>query len=307
MLDIDTSKADLNLLVTLDALLTAGSVTGAARRLGCGQPAASHALRRLRELFGDPLFVRSGRTIAPTPRAEALRAPLARWLAEAGHLLRQDAGFDPSTTTRLFALRSPDILAPLLPRVITRLRDEAPAARLEVRSRARDDIEALEHGSADLLLSSAVEDAPGLRTRGLGSVRFGIVARRDHPALKKSRRLTVNAWVAYPHIMVRSGSSSRSLVATALERTAVQRRVGLVVPSFLAALITAAETDFFFAAPIELVRALAVRIGVVVVAPPIQIPSVRVAAVWHERFHADPIHRFFRTRILDEVARPLGR
>lgn len=298
---VDVSGVDLNLLTALDALLSERSVTRAAARLGLGQPATSHALARLRGLFGDPLLVRSGRAMIATPRAEALREPLARLLADARRLIRHEARFEAATSARSFTVVCPDLLATLLPRIVARLRREAPRARLEIVPRSGDERGALEEGRADLLLAPAADEGPGLRMRGLGSVRFGVVARRDHPALGRGGQLRPSAWTAYPHVVVRSGSSSRSLVGAALELAGLVREVGLVVPSFLAALVTVAETDLFFAAPRELLHPLAARLDLVVVAPPIAVPPVPVAAVWHERFDAEPAHRFLRALVGEEV------
>jgi len=100
---------------------------------------------------------------------------------------------------------------------------------------------------------------------------------------------------------VRSGSSSRSLVGAALEQAGLAREVGLVVPAFLAALVVVAETDLFFAAPRERLHPLAARLDLLVVAPPISVPPVPVAAVWHERFDAEPAHQFLRTLVVEEV------
>lgn len=298
---IDVSGVDLNLLTTLAALLDERSVTAAARRLGLGQPATSHALARLRELFADPLLVRSGRAMVPTPRAEALREPLARLLADATRLLHHQTRFTPATSTRSFTLVCPDLLATLLPRIVARLRREAPRASLEVVHRGGDERLALEDGRADLLLGPTPGDGPGLRTRGLGSVHFGVVARRHHPGLTASGQLRAHAWTAYPHVMVRSGSTSRSVVGDALTQAGLTRELALVVPSFLAALVAVAETDLFFAAPRELLHPLATRLELVVVPPPISIPPVPVAAVWHERFDAEPAHRFLRALVGEEV------
>ncbi len=306
MNEIDISTIDLNLLATLDALLTEGSVTKAARRLGIGQPATSHALGRLRELFGDPLFVRAGRTITPTPRAEALREPLSRVLVDVARLVRHEVGFDAASSTRTFVLTCPDLLAPLLPRMSARLHEAAPHARLEVRNRGRDDAQALESGQADLALGPGPAEGTGLRTRGLGAIHFGVVARRGHPALRKRRTLEASTWVEYPHVVVRTGSSSRSFVGAALGRAGLERHVGLVVPTFLAALVTVTETDLFFAAPRELVTPLLSPLGLVVVDPPLTVPAVPIVSLWHERFQADPAHRFFRGLVVEQLERCLG-
>ena len=306
MNEIDGSKIDLNLLSVLQALFLEGSVTRAARRLGVGQPAASHALTRLRALFGDPLFVRIGRQITPTPRAEALREPLARLLVEVNRLVRQEPAFEPARTTRAFSLVCPDLLAPVLTRLSGQLSAQAPHARLEVVLPRPDDLRALEEGRVDLALMPMPEEGAGLVRRGLGTVRFAIVARRDHP-LGRSRKLTGAQWAAYPHVQVRTGHGGKNLVGSELARVQFRRRVGLIVPTFLSALLVVAETDLLFAAPRELVRPLLDRFALTLLELPIAMADVPVAAVWHERFHADPAQRFFRELVIAEISAILRR
>lgn len=302
---IDGSAIDLNLLVVLDVLLREGSVTAAAARLGIGQPAVSHALGRLRTLFGDALFVRTGRGLTPTPRALALQAPLARILSEASGLVRAGAAFDPRTSSRRFVVSSPDALATVLPRVMARLAREAPHARLEIVARGEGHPAALEAGRVDLTLGAgAPPTGGGLRTRRFGKVHFVIVARRGHPALR-GKRLTKEAWSHHPHVVVESGSQSPSIVAEAAQRSGVHRTVGLVVPSFLLALAAVAETDLLFAAPRELLAPVIQSFDLVTAAPPVSVPPVPTHGVWHERHDAEPGHRFLRALVFETLAQAL--
>jgi DNA-binding transcriptional LysR family regulator len=304
---VDVSRIDLNLLVVLDALLEAGSVTHAAQRLGVGQPAASHALTRLRALLGDPLLVRSGRRLAPTPRAEALREPLARLLAEAARLVRHEVSFDPARSRRTFSLVCPDLLAAALPRLVSTLGRQAPGARLDVLPPQSDDLRALEDGRRDVALVPTPSAGAGLVQCGLGRLHFAVFARADHPALVRgTRRLTRAAWAQYPHVQVRTGHGGRSIVATALAKAEFERRVGLVVPSFLAALTEVAESELFLTAPRELAAPLAAHLDVVWVEPPLTLPPVPVSAVWHERVTADPAHQFFRGQVVEVLRAVIG-
>ena len=305
MHDVDLSAIDLNLLVALEALLAEQSVTRAAARLGVGQPAASHALGRLRRLFDDPLLVRVGRGMAPTPLGEALGEPLARWLAEARHLIAGAGAFEPAETTRRFVLAAPDLLAPIVPRLSARLAAEAPRASLEVRSRRGAGAEGLAGGEADVTLTGALDAGPGLMRRGLGELHFAVVGRRDHPALAR-RRLGRKAWAAHPHVVVCTGHEGSSVVARALDAAGFERRVGLIVPGFLAALVVVAETDALFCVPRELAAPLLERLGLVARRPPVPTPAVPVVALWHERVHAAPAHRFFRRLVQEEVQAALG-
>ena len=290
---------DLNLLVALDALLEEASVSRAAKRLGIGQPAASHALGRLRELFGDRLLVRSGRGMVRTPRAESLRVPLRRVLSGASSLLDREASFAPETSRRTFTMLCPDLLGPVIPGLLDALRRDAPHVRLDVGPRGNA-MAAMEAGQADIALTPAPTEGSGLVVRRLGMLRFGVVAREGHPAVR-SGRITLRRWLAHPHIVVRSGSSSRSIVGAALADAGIEREVGLIVPSFLAALLAASGSDALYAAPLELVADLTERLGLTTCALPVQVPRVPVAAVWHERFQDDPAHAFFRARAVAAV------
>ena len=297
----DDPALDLNLLVALDALLAERNVTRAARRVGVTQSTMSHTLSRLREALGDPVLVRAGRAMVPTPRAEALASPLRRALDELQRVLRHEARFDPARSTRAFSLASPDVVAAILPTLAGRLAVEAPGVRLEMHaSNGIDLVSSLAASSFDLGLSPAVSEGAGLVQTRLGEVRFCILARRGHPALSR-RRFDVDAWVSHPHVIVRAWGAGPGAVARAFEATGRSRRVGAVVPGFLAAPFVVAETDHFFAAPRELVAPLAAKLDLVMLEPPIEIPALQVVALWHERMQADPGHAWFRGRVVEAV------
>jgi len=304
MHDVDISRVDLNLLVALDVLLREGNVTRAARRLGRTQPAMSHALGRLRETFEDPLLVRSGRGMIPTPRAEALREPLRRALAELARLLHEGGDFDPAGSTRAFRLVCPDLLAWFLPDLLAAMSRVAPGVTLDVRPPGADLGGSL--ASADLALGASESPGAGLVRVGLGEVTQVILARRDHPGLSSRGRLTKAKWLAYPHIQVGGADASQGFVERALEVAGLRRTVGLRVPGFLVAPEVVARTDFFFAAPRELVEPLASRLDLRMLKPPIPMPPVPVSAFWHERVRADAGHRWFRDIVVGQVRALLG-
>jgi len=218
--------------------------------------------------------------------------------------VRQETTFDAARTSRSFVLVCPDLLAPALPRLVAKLEASAPRARLEVALPRPDDARSLEDGRVDLVLVPALEEGPGLVQRGLGTVRFVVAMRKGHP-LAGARKLTSAGWAAHPHVLVRTGHGGRNIVGGELERARFRRRIGLVVPTFLSALVAVAETDLFFTAPRELVSPLAVRFDLQLLAPPIALAEVPVSAVWHERFHADPAQRFFRDLVLAEITAAL--
>ena len=302
MAAVDGSSLDLNLLHALDVLLAERNVTRAASRLGLTQSSTSHALARLREAIGDPLLVRSGRALVATPRAEALAEPLSRALAELHRVVRHEGGFDPATSARTFTLACPDLVVSVLPELMNGLAAEAPHVRLDVRDRAGVDVpSALESGAIDAALVPApdVGEGGGLAQRILGRVSFAVLARRGHPALTKraKARWGLDAWLAYPHVVVRTGTSGPGFIGAALERAGKRRIVGMTAPTFLVAPFVVASSDFFFAAPRELSVGLAKRLGLVMLDLPLPVPKIPVAAVWHERMHADPGHAWFRERL----------
>lgn len=302
MHEVNVRSFDLNLLVALDALLEEGGVTRAARRVGLSQPAMSHALARLRAELGDPVLVRAGRSMMPTPRAERLRGPVRRLLADVERILRDEGRFEPATSTRTFSLICPDLLAPSLPDMLSAMRAQAPGVRLEVFPTPGPDL-ALD---GDLALGPAPREGAGLVTRGLGRVSWAVVGRADHPAFRG--RLTVEKWTRYPHVQVRTGDRLPGQVDLALAEAGVERRVGLVVPAFLAAPEVVARTDYLFTAVRELVEPVAERLGLALKRPPLPLDDVSVAAMWHERVHGDEGHRWFREAVagvlLESLERP---
>lgn len=287
----------MNLLATLDVLLEERNVTRAARRLSLTQSTVSHALSKLRAQFRDPLLVRAGRGLVPTPRAEALAPAVRRVLADARRLLAHETEFVPAASTRTFTLVCPDALVAFLPGLLARSAAEAPNVRWEVRSPAAIDVDAaLALGSVDLALVIARTEGPGLVQRPIGSLSWCIVARRGHPAVRRGA-IDREGWLRHPHVLVGTGSGAPGFVGAALRQAKLPRRIGLVVPGFLAAPFAVQGTDFFFAAPRALVAPLAARLDLLLLEPPVPLPAVKVAMLWHERMHAEPAHRWARERV----------
>ncbi|MCB9779292.1 MAG: LysR family transcriptional regulator [Alphaproteobacteria bacterium] len=292
----DLSSLDLNLLLVLDALLRERSVTRAGRRLGLAQSSTSHALARLRDALGDPLLVRSGRGMRLTPRAEALHGPLARLLGELSTLLSDGGAFSPETSGRRFVLSAPDLLAPLLPDLLRHLAARAPAVQLEVRGPLGPGlVEGLDQG-VDLALATVAAGHDSLRMRGLSRLPWAVALRAGHPALE--REWTVQTWTGWPHVEIRAGGAGPNLVAAALAAAGHERRVGLVLPTFLSAPLVVAGTDLMLNAPAPLLAPLVDRLGLVLRAPPLPLPDVPVAALWHPRLQADPGHQWFRAQVV---------
>lgn len=302
-------RMDLNLLVALDALLSAGSVTAAARQLGRTQSATSHALSRLRIQLGDELLVRSGRGLVPTSRALELRPHVEETLRGALRVLAPPDTFDPSTTHRTMTLACPDLLTPLVPALLKALRVQAPEAMIAHQLPRAELGTQLAEGSVDIAIGARPSlGGAGVTATTLGSVRFVVVARRGHPALRRGRaKLTPESWAAYPHVVVRTGSPTPNLLEAALKEARLRRTIGLVVPSFLTALHVVADTDLFFAAPREIVESLSERLDLEMRPLPVDFAPIRVAMFWHERFTHDPANRWLRELVAKVVQQRLTR
>lgn len=290
---------DLNLLVTLDVLLDARSVTQAARRLGRTQSAVSHALARLREAFDDPLLVRRGNAMVPTPRADALAPQLARVLGELKRLLAAQPVFEASTSERRFRLAAPDLLAPLLPPLIAALGRAAPRVELELVAPLRGGaFERLSDGSVDLAVEQTPSAAGGVIVAGVGQVRFAVAGRAGHPFLD---RPSAAAWCRHPHVIVSSEDASRGFVGELARAAGLARRVGLRVPTFLLAVHVIAQTELLFTAPQALLEPLAEPLGLELAPFPLRHRPIPVAAMWHERLAADPGHQWFRAFVSEQL------
>ena len=202
MHEIDIAATDLNLLVVLDVLLQERNVTRAAKRLHRTQSATSHALGRLREQLGDPILVRVGGEMRPTPKAERLAGEVSRILRTIGRVLAQEGAFDPATTDRVFTLAGPDFIAATLPFLLAHMAKVTPTAGVELVPAAPGMLRDVADGRVDVAIAPASVPKPdGLRSADLVSLDWAVYARGDHPA---ARAWGVKAWAAYPHVRVRT-------------------------------------------------------------------------------------------------------
>lgn len=299
MRPVDVARLDLNLLRTLSTLLEERSVTRAAQRLGVTQSTVSHALARLRALLDDPLLVRSGASMLRTPRAEAMAPELHRALGELVRSLDAEV-FRPSDSTRVFSLLCPDLLAALLPSILARLGGEAPGVGLRVRPPIGVDVPAaLASGAWDLAVGPTRDVAPGLMRKHAGRVGWCVVARRGHPAAPRGK-LTLERWLDCTHVLVATDDDGPGHVGRALGETGTQRRIGLVAPGFLVALLAVRHSDMLFTAPRELAEPLAATLDLQILPHPARLARVPIALLWHERYHGDPGRRWL-VRLLGEA------
>jgi len=296
---LNFGRLDLNLLLTLDVLLSEYSVTRAARRLNLSQPAVSVHLAKLRSVFGDPLLLPGPRGMRPTARADELREPLRQALEALQGAVLPAKSFDPATAAHTWRIAAADYSesAILLP-ILAGLRSEAPSTRLAVLQTVPSRIaKQAELGEIDLALHTNDEAASGLHRRALFTERYVLVGRAGHPRLR--RRPTLSQFCELDHVMVSpDGGGFRGVTDDALSGLGLARRVVLSVPHFLFVMSVLAASDLVAMLPSRLVRdATALR----VVEPPVEVPGFEMSMYWHERSHRDPAHQWLREFIAKSV------
>jgi len=291
---------DLNLLVTLETLLTERSVTRAANRLHLSQPSVSVQLRKLREIFADPLLSPAGGTMVPTARGQALLPVVRTALAEVRKVLNKSTPFEPKTAQVTWQISAADYAehAVLLP-TLMKLRKAAPLTRVAVfqASHARM-FKQLESGSIDLALL-AMDSAPDhLHHRVLYREHYVLIGRKGHPALK--RKLTLDRFCELDYVLVSpEGGGFKGATDTVLESRGHKRRVSLSTQHFLFLPEVIARTDMVALAPWRLVQDQTGKLQIVT--PPLAIPGYDMGMIWHERSHHDPAHAWLRQQIIDAV------
>ncbi len=286
-------SADLALLATLDALLQAGSVSGAARRMGLSTPAMSHALARIRRRIGDPILVRAGRGMLLTPRAEALKPRVHAVVSEAQQILLPEAPLKPRELSQTFVVHASDYVLCVLGPVVDRLLlHEAPLLNLRFVANVPDDALRLRDGGADLTVGIYGELPPELRSRPLLTDRFVCAVRRGHPEV--SGQLSLEQFVRIPHVQVAPRGKPGGYIDDVLSEHGVARRVARAVPYFLSALQLVAQTDYLLTISERIATRLAPTLGLELLEVPLPLRPYALSLLWHPRCDADPGHRFLR-------------
>jgi len=294
------STPDLNLLVTLDVLLAEGSVARAARRLRLSPSAMSRALSRLRETTGDPLLVRAGRGLVPTPRAIELRERVGQLVDDANAVLRPAESLDLARLVRTFTLRTSEGFAENFGTgLVARVSEDAPGVRLRFVVKADNDGTPLRDGSVDLETGVvATGMSPELRAQGLFRDRFVGVVRSGH-ALARGE-ISAARYAAGRHVLVSRRGADRGLIDDALDPLGLQRNIATIVNGFSAALGMARESDLIASVPERHTGNL--RAGMFTFPLPVPTPEIMVSLLWHPRLHADPAHRWLRGLVLQGCA-----
>jgi DNA-binding transcriptional LysR family regulator len=294
MTQTQLASVDLNLLVTLDVLLSEESVTGAARRLRLTQSAVSRSLAKLRELLGDELFVRTGAGMRPTRRAIELAAPLRRTLTELGALLEPRERFDPATTRRTFHIAALDYTQlTLLTPWSARLPELAPAVNLVVRQLSVHSKRDLEAGTLDLYVAPRTRSVAGVVWTHLHDDDYTCVVWEGHA----SRRLSLTRYAQLEHLLVAPGERPGGIVDRVLAEQGVTRRVSVQIPSFLTVPYMLIGTQRVVTLPRRLARVFVEHHPLRLIEPPIEIPRTAMDIGWHEIHREDPGHMWLRNQL----------
>jgi DNA-binding transcriptional LysR family regulator len=308
--NMNLSAVDLNLLKVLDALLETHNVSRAAARLNVTQPAVSHALKRLRELFRDPLIVRRGAVMEPTAAALQLKAPLAAVIAGTQSLLTIAHRFDPARDTRTFRLAMSDAMTiEALPKIVASVRARAPLVDLVVeRGGPIQSCDLLINDRTDVALGVIPKLPQALRSRELYRDDLVCIADRSNRFLKRGR-LSLEAFLRCPHVTMGESSDSGIQLDDILKSMGLERRIALTVPHYLAIPATVVGTDLVSHSRRKLLHMMRAT-GSLVAMPvpvPFPVPDLVFSLVWHPRHELDAAHVWLREIISRSLQEPLSR
>ena len=302
---MDGRRLDLNLLVTLEALLVEQNVTKAAARLHLSQPAVSAQLARLRALFDDPLLIPAQRGMTPTAKALELLDPLSQSLDQVRATVAEKANFDPARAQLTVTIACTDYLqAAVVQPLCVALHQRAPGVRVAMRGLDLPELEAqMARGDVDLALMTPAAAPPGLRTRHLFDEDYVLIGRQAHPRLREG--ITVQAYAELDHVVVSlRGGDFTTPVDDALAGLGHRRRVVISAASFLLVPQLVAQSDFVALVPRRLARGSTHKLRTVT--PPFPVEGFDVGMVWHERNHGHRGHRWVRDTLHGmKTVRPL--
>lgn len=295
------SRFDLNLLKTLDAIFTEGSITRAAKTLHITQPALSHSLARLREQVGDPLFVRQGREVVPTPLARRMIVPVRRALRALEITLNELERFDPAGTPRHFNIGVRDVMeAVLLPPLMKHIDEHAPLVDVTAARVPRSELESeLAAGSLDLALDVMLPMSDSIRRTRVSGDRLMVIARNGHPEVGKG--MSMDTYMRQDHVLVSSRRSGLSIEDAALNAQGLQRQVRLRCQHYFAACRVVSETDLILTMPEQYARLANQHFDNMVLPFPLEKPELDVYLYWHANAENEPANKWLRELLLAEM------
>lgn len=301
---MNIARVDLNLLVYLDVLLRECNVTRAAEELGISQPAMSNSLRRLRDLFDDPLLVRTSDGMIPTDRALELQPLVRNVLAAAEIAVLPKTEFDPTGSDRIFRIMASDYTeVTLLPHLLQRLRREAPSIRLDIMTPSDVSFHDVERGKVDLVINRFDSLPQSFHQVHLWDDSFSCVVSATNPIIKKwtlkSYLASKHVWVSKTGMGVGVGMTPDDVqrlgwVDEALGKLDAKREITVFTRHYQAALLLGEQDDLIVTIPSIAARTMSGNPNVVILEPPFEIPRMRLKMVWSPLLQRDPGHRWLR-------------
>ena len=292
---------DWNLLAALDVLLAEGSVTAAADRLHLSVPATSRTLGRIRRAFGDPILVRAGRGLVPTPRALAIQERLHQLIEEAHALMETGRGLDLAALERTFTVRANDaVIGSLTVGLVARVQAAAPGVRLRFAPEGDEDLAPLRDGLVDIDLGVLADLGPEVRTQPLYTEYLvGLVAAGHRLAVGP---VTLRRLAAADHVAVSRRGRPRGALDDVLTTRGLTRNVVAVVPTFTAAAHIIVGSDLTGLIPARYARQVADLTGACRYEIPATLPALVMSQAWHVRHDLDPAHHWLRTQIAAAIS-----
>lgn len=292
------SKVDLNLFIVLEAIYTEGSITRASLKMNLTQPAISHALNRLRQLFDDPLFERQGHVMTPTPLARSIIEPVRRALRGFEVTLNGVARFDAVSSERTFSLGVRDVLeASVLPSLMAGIARAAPSVSLNTLQVSRRELESeLAAGTLDVCLDVLLPLSNDIRRAQLAGDKTVVLVRRGHPLVKK-KKLDLDTYLSLEHIQTSSRRRGPGLEDVELSRQGLQRRIRLRCQHYFAACRVVSETDLALTMPERLARIVNQQFNNQLLAFPLEMPALDIYLYWHTNVDNDPANMWLRDQI----------
>jgi DNA-binding transcriptional LysR family regulator len=303
---VHLSQVDLNLFVVLEAIYREGNLTRAGRQLKLTQPAMSHALKRLRELLKDPLFIREGANMVPTPFSRNMINEVRQALQILEVNLYENRNFDPAHTRRNFQIGfwelMESMILPPLAKILTRAAPEISITTLRVKRREIE--QELASGTLDLVLDIPITMSDNFRQAPLFSDRVVVMARKGHPAIR--RELDLDTYLRQDHILVSSRRLGPSLVDAELNRAGRKRRIVLRCQHYFAACQVVSETDMLLTIPQHYAETLNAGFNNLLYPFPLKsLQQLEIHMYWHESTENDPPNRWLREQIKKVVAEAL--
>jgi DNA-binding transcriptional LysR family regulator len=313
---MNISRVDLNLLVYLDVLLRECNVTRAAEELGISQPAMSNSLRRLRDLFSDPILVRTSDGMTPTDRALELQPLVRNVLSAAEQVILPKTEFDPSASSRIFRIMASDYTeSTLLPVLLRQLRKEAPGIRLDIMTPSDVSFHDVERGKVDLVINRFDSLPQSFHQVHLWDDSFSCVLSADNPVIKNwnldSYLSSKHVWVSKTGMGVGVGMTPNDVqrlgwVDEALAKLDAKRDITLFTRHYQAALLLGEQDDLIVTIPTMTAMGMAKNPKVVILDPPFEIPRMRLKMVWSPLLQHDPGHKWLR-QIIKSVSEEMLR